>query len=393
MPAAASAAESAVSDKAEWLKTKLAAMEEAPRQAARKASLSQIETRTSTQAARVKAFVPNRRLPRAKELDPQLISQQGRLDSARAVSLVAQTPVVAQPDYPLSGQVSAYSIQPAAPVTSTAAKAYPPGVGYQRAAGKLPVKPAQRSIPGQVVTLPGQIAPAAAKASPIPVIPEPPQLASSMPPTIPAPPRDVAVAAEANTGSLTSVAATVCPSPSLSADQQQMLDELVALNRPGKSPRFVDPYARGLPQSLPLSAPMSVQASQAAVADASMRRDPGPPPFPLNLLPPEALNELVGRNRHRARCDAPPQYFGSWHHPVAQAATNLPQAGFRSYSMSRMSTVSTYATYHHVSPPARTRTIKRKSAVVQPVKTAAEPQRTRIMMYEPYDTGSRHAMF
>src|SRR5262245_3290330 len=108
MPAACQAADGTVSDKAEWLKSNLAAMESAPKQEPvrpelRKVSLSDagLARQPVKGAPRVKAFVANRRLPSRREL------------YASMPTLTAQQPTMGQlqdpSGAPLSGQVSAYA--------------------------------------------------------------------------------------------------------------------------------------------------------------------------------------------------------------------------------------------------------------------------------------------
>ncbi len=63
----------------------------------------------------------------------------------------------------------------------------------------------------------------------------------------------------------------------------------------------------------------------------------GAPPFPLNLVPEQAMKGFIKGARDRKPIAPKPQSFGSWHGdmagPVASGLpTALPAAGFRSYS-------------------------------------------------------------
>src|SRR5262249_1963539 len=124
--------------------------------------------------------------------------------------------------------------------------------------------------------------------------------------------------------------ALLVQAPVLTPDEQSMLDELVLLNRPGKSAGF---------QDLPGSSANSPESFEAMPAPAQpietthARPDIGPPPFPLNLLPEDQLKEFI-RGRRNNQVAAPPSYFGSWHKQSTIA--NLPPSGFHSFGAPRV---------------------------------------------------------
>lgn len=385
LPVAAQAGQEAVSDKAEWLKQNLAAMGQAPRQEPRKISLSDAG---APGTPKVRNFAPNRRLPRRIELEQALVAQRARLDvSSPAVSLQALTP---RTDGPLTGQISAYAIasQPAV----TACRVAPP------AKPSVPVQPAPQAVPGKVATLPGQVSRFAA-APLIPVIPEPPPA-----PTPPGFPQPVPALASSPAGSRASVdraadggagvaervirqsGALLVQAPVLKPDEQAMVDQLVELNRPGRSPQFQD-----LPGSPAVSCPPESGAVNAGPpshpAVGRQHRDIGPPPFPLNLLPEDALKDFV-RGGARCQADAPPAYFGSWHSQSNLSC--LPPAGFHSFIPARRTLGSTYSRYAPVArslaPASRAGTACRpgRAPLRWPEASGPRLSSAQVLVYPPY---------
>jgi hypothetical protein len=383
-PLAANATE-AVSDKADWLKKNLAAIS---RQSGARAEQRKLSIDAPLPKKKLRAFVPGRKLPSARDLS----MQYARYDTAPQPSLVAQQPVLAE-TYPLSAQIYAYGPPPvpAAPQPAAMSSVAPRPVQRPRAQ----VTP--RAVPYRVPTLPGQIA--ASRTPSIPVIPEPPALrrspaqdyieqnyrqASAMPQTPPPQPMKPPVVARAV--------------PALAPDAQQMLDQLVELNAPGRSKSFID-IQNG--QQVAMPAPESnmsayegmspmAPAQQMQAPVAASRPDIGPPPFPLNMLPPDALQDLVGRrSRARTHIATQPVYFGSWHKASGLAAgQRLPYAGFHSQIHNRKVSGSHFAPYiapGHTAP----RHHARASA---PIRHSAPPQPT-IAVYAPYENISRVSMF
>ncbi|GEM_PF-2860759 len=303
MPVAARAADEAVSDKASWLKQNLASLEKTKKPVPRQVSLSDCSVARTAATVRLRPFVANRRLPSRHELEMQLVSQQAKLDDSRLAADTRATDAGRS----LTGQVSTCSMQ----LDPSPYSQIPASLSADTERGRRKARrPAPRAIPGQEPSLPGQVNYLQARAAAIPRIPDPPSAASCAPLRIPEPARAFNQQLTAGEHIVRQSGALLVQAPVLSPDEKEMFGELMRLNQPGQSAEFVDLPGCG--------------AARAAVP---LRPDPGPPPFPLNMLPESALKDLIGRGRNKI--DAPPCYFGSWHRPVADR--NLPEAGFHSH--------------------------------------------------------------
>lgn len=326
MPVAANAAENAMSDKAAWLKKSMAAMETTKKAATRKISLSDAGV-APAKTIKLRAFVPNRRLPSERDMT----ALTPRMDSAPA--LMAQKPVMGT-DYekPLAGGVSAYTFDA------------PSAAATRRVASQI--APAQRAIPGRAPALPGQFAARTSMAPAIPVIPEPPSAdypsyMDLKPPAAKA--NRVAPAGLQPERMLKQAGALLVQAPVLTPDERTLVKELVNLNQPGRSGNFIDVQG-----GRPVEVPAEPQAEMEGAPEAPVQQhaDLGPPPFPLNLLPQDKLQEFVGR-RKQQKIATHPVYFGSWHKPVAQIQQRpaLPYAGFQTHMQSQRILASNYAQY------------------------------------------------
>jgi len=409
LPVAAQAAEDAVSDKAEWLKQNLAAMDTAKKAPIRKISLSDPGMSPRAKVSHLRPFVANRRLPSQRELDLQLVAQQGRMDNSQGTSpLIGQQPLMAQAQSPLAGQVSAYSARETAadpyagmvsPYTTATSLSTASGRPNRYSAAALAAqrqatRTTPRAIPGQIPTLPGQVAALPGMTPAIPVIPEPQTMASL--PSFPQP-----APIQTATGSFASQddrpvehlvrqgGALLVQAPVLTPDEQSMLDELVELNRPGRASQFQD-----LPGA---EAPPAPSFNAQPRAELHAHTDIGPPPFPLNLLPESALHDLLRRGQRRI--NAPPAYFGSWHRSMSASA--LPACGFQSHVHMHGPTSSYFSRYAPIIAQAQTTTgISRRRS--RPGRLGArrlaapslpQPEPVHIAVYPPYESLSRTSMF
>lgn len=319
IPIAAQAAEEAISDKAEWIKRNLACTDNTLTKSQRKVSLSDPGVYAKGKRTSLQPFVPNRHLPSKRELETVLLAQQAHLDTTgtlpNSIRLVAQQPIT-EASW-LEGQISAYSLTGKLPATSTSS--YPKGFGYQAGNGKATSnKP--RAMSGQVATI---------KTTPeVNLNPAAPHPTAYLPDAV----RDTQFNQETAAHGLNNPASSLGLSkhlveePSLSKDEQSMLDELVELNYPGRFAQFQElpgrattTFAENQPAGIAQNTPAANIASSTEI---------GPPPFPLNLLPQEALQDLIGK-KNRRHVNAPRAYFGSWHNPIAYS--HLPPAGFVSH--------------------------------------------------------------
>ncbi len=377
MPLAAQAAEEAVSDKADWLKKSIAAIETTRKPSSRKVSLSDPGiTTVAAKAQKLRPFVANRKLPSAHDLE--LSALRPRLDTSIAPTLTAQQPTLGVTDKPLAAQISAYAIE----------SSYNDA---RRATAPLPAAP--RAVPGHQPSLPGQVAARRTSAPVIPVIPEPPVTAAAPPAYMnlqpPGAPKLSRLPASIQPERLLKQAgALLVQAPALSPDERHLVDELVELNKPGHSKDFIDVQS-GQPVVVPSAAEDMPAAPQAPVAGES---EIGPPPFPLNLLPQDQLKEFVGR-RKQQKLSAPHVYFGSWHRQIsAQAPAALPYAGFQTHLACRRILANNYSQYasrigYPQSNAASRKAKKSANNHYSPVSHSA------IAVYPSYENVNRVSMF
>lgn len=334
IPLAAVASDGAVSDKAEWLKQNLAAIDQSKVSVSHKLTTSDAGARSSAKKAQFRPFVANRKLPSQRDLVLQLTAQQAKLDER----------MYAAQGNPLSGQISEYATQ-SDPNSYTQGQA-----GFSRRGDRVTAA-AGRSTPRRAAS------PSAGMS--FPRIPEPPVSACSQEQVRP------------GEHMVRQAGALLVQAPVLAPDEQQMWDELKQFSQQNRQQQsFEQPAAPRMPVEQP-------------VAPMQTRVDPGPPPFPLNLLPAPALKELVGHKR--ARINAPPSYFGSWHRTAAGNA--LPGSGFHSYLTPRRAVARCFARYapvsgHFTSRPARVARQRFEAPAVASAPVAfRQPQ---VAMYAPY---------
>lgn len=360
LPVAASAAEEAVSDKAEWLKQNLAALDQTKKSERCKFSLSDPNAGSRARTGRLRPFVPNRKLLSKRDMEMALIAQQARLDERNlATSMMAQQPA------PLAGQVSAFGNQN----DQSAYNQIPSGLSCQYEKVTRKGRPAQRAIPGQVPSLPGQVAYLQSQAAAIPRIPEPPMERMVEQPTRARANNMFGQQLKPGEHMVRQTGALIVQTPSLTADEQQMYDELMQM----KQQNGIQHFAGNVEQRA-----QPTQMFQPAIIAAPPRQDPGPPPFPLNMLPEGALKELVGHRRPHT--NAPPAYFGSWHRPVS--LSNLPECGFHSNISHKVSgkyfphyAPGARRAYHMPQQPTKRRKIDYPSVAY------SQPE---VLLYPPY---------
>jgi hypothetical protein len=176
--------------------------------------------------------------------------------------------------------------------------------------------------------------------------------------------------------------ALLVQAPVLTPDQRAVVEQLLELNKPGRSNDFID-----IQGGQPVAVPQEINAYEGMELPVPSRAhaEPtaGPPPFPLNMLPEAALKDFVGRKR--ASVSAPPAYFGSWRQQGA--SRNLPYAGFSSHIGSRQ----ILATHFSQHSPVIKKPIRRQASKVY--RQAAMPPQPTIATYGPYEGHGRVSMF
>ncbi|MBI4534445.1 MAG: hypothetical protein HY711_10920 [Candidatus Melainabacteria bacterium] len=371
MPQLAQAGEQTVSDKADWLRRNLKAMETIGSASTCKLSMSIPSVPKKTKTVKLRSFVPNRPLVRQKDLETYLVAQQARLDSCPPAK-TAYAPYTGQLNNSsvLSGLVSTYSFasEPRLPQSEPAHK-------------MCQAKFVKSQFPAQQPTLPGQVSAMSSLHAPIPAIPEPPRTTVSK--TVP----NTATSSIEPTSRpveqvLSQAGALLVQAPVLSPDEQLLLDELVKLNRPGKFTQYQDISGTQEQVELPMT----------SMTEAQPHHDPGPPPFPLSLLPEDAIKDLMhrGPNKH---INAPPAYFGSWHSKVS--LSSLPKARFNSHiGLKQSPTNNQYAPIKY-QVSQHLRQDKRSGLSVASISQtrARSAYQAAVLVYPSYDKNYRLSMF
>jgi hypothetical protein len=336
---------------------------------------------------RLRPFVANRKLPSARDLE--------------MAALRAQQPVLST-QY-LSGQVSSNyapetsALPPAyAGLVPTAAYPAPQPVfndpespnpfspsSYSSALSGLPVRAAARMSARKPVLRQAQMARGPRVGQPVPA--NIPTFASA-PQQMPIPVNQVAAVSPA------AVLPTVFPpqTPQSAQDwlnQQNSANGEQALSQSGallvQAPVLAPNDQAVLDRLAELTNQQDMSSLKSNIMGQQIGEDPGPAPFPLNLLPQDSLMQLMRRGGTHTH--APRVSFGSWHQGAGGQV--LPQAGFRTYMGSRG-----FSTGRIVQPQSQPRLMRRTQAAKpkpRPVASnieAARPQ--NIATYPPYSAVS-----
>jgi hypothetical protein len=153
--------------------------------------------------------------------------------------------------------------------------------------------------------------------------------------------------------------------PQLSMQEQAALDRLVAQNRPTQVMDFNGEIC-------------NTQDNPANGA--------GPAPFPLNLLPGNAMRYLHASHQH---ANVPQARFGSWHE-----ASALPESGFHSYLQRRQPQMFSYS----AAAVPKARKVEKRSAKVSSstgarTVVATLPQRAPAVESYPVYTSASGAAY
>lgn len=349
VPLASQAAEEAVSDKADWLKKSLASVgdtQEAPVSALTIADIPAPAKRKRN----LRAFMANRPLPRKSDL-----ATAARL-GVEDESLATQIPVglsnsnkmiVVEDKSPLAGQVSLNS-----------------------QAASSPENLALKAITTTLTHFNNQRTHKIAKHSPSHVVvPEPPKASANH--------NVKALMNSLPNNVLDSVDISGVADDTISSKEQKLIDKLTEEMKNGSadiSSDNVETYSADSLSELQ-------EQSQPATSSA------GPAPFPLNLLPQQALKGLIAGSK-RTPIATRPVGFGSWH-SIAQgqgagsgvARAALPPAGFVSHiRRAAVSRANGYATrYTHVAVSGTS-----ARSLAGTVKQIAARQVDNLARYAPY---------
>jgi|GEM_PF-4846009 len=354
VPLASQAADEAVSDKADWLKKSLSSVGET--QEAPQATLSIADIQPAAKRKRnLRAFMANRPLPRKSDLATaaRLGVQDDSLANQIPVGLSNSNKMIVVEDKTLSGQVSLNSQLKTDNSDNFALKAITTTlthINHARAQAKAAKKPAHL------------------------VVPEPPKMASSanVQQLLTSLPNNVLDDVDI-TGS--------SAKDGISLKERQLIDKLndeMKVSDLDVSDDNVQTYSADS---------LSQLQEQEKLAESSA----GPAPFPLNLLPQQALKGLIAGGK-RTPIATKPVGFGSWHslnqgQGAAGGATGrfaraaLPPAGFVSHiRRSAVSRATGFATrYTHVNVSGTS-----ARSLAGTVKQIAARQVDSLARYAPY---------
>jgi hypothetical protein len=324
-----------------WLKESLASLKTAKPTAKPRPKVLHASTPMAA-TLKLRPFVPNRYLPSEREMQRAMVAQQAQMDPTAYQSQPEST----ASDRPLQAQISEYnySRKPISAYDSMMQK-LPPVVQHKiKEVKNKVVARAPRAVAGLSQVLPEQFVPTPAVN---PIIPEPPRANTNITPDF-----QMSVplyGAGSGMGNMyngmngngmyngiggsvgtrpmphhnpMSFAPRVLPqpqplveAPNLSSAETARMDKLVAANMP------------------------TYQSFNGDMSGSGMDNPgygAGPPPFPLNLLPLNAMQSLGNHGQKKPVITA---RFGSWHQKG-----QLPYSGFHTYISRRRATSYTYTT-------------------------------------------------
>jgi hypothetical protein len=294
-----------MADTGNWLKSSIATLKAGKPQTTK---VSHAMPEQPPTAPKLRPFMVNRYLPHERDLMHPLAAQQGQMDPSAYMSSAAST---------LNGSVSAsYSAPYMVPGQDRYASAMMPTAAPPQRAPKISNNAARsrvpRVMPGQAPVLPDQLT---CKSTITPVIPDPPaarqtnagqarpEFPISMPMSaLPAPMNGTA----ANFGMQPAPFSTAADPPSISPQEQMLLERLMAQNKP-TAIMGTNGEIYGLPEDNPVTGT-------------------GPSPYPTSLMSGNAVPGL-GVSPMRRPAHVPRAAFGSWH----QEKAALPECGFHSF--------------------------------------------------------------
>lgn len=342
----ASQADEAVSDKADWLKKSLASVGDTQEAPASTLTIADVPA-PSKRKRNLRAFMANRPLPRKSDLSS--VARLGVEDESLAtqipVGLSSSKMVVVEDKTPIAGQVSLNS-QAISNPENFALKAITTTFTHfnnQRAAAKTAKKLASHVV-----------------------VPEPPKAAIR---------QNANALVSSLPNSVLDDVDIVGKTDSISSKERQLIDKLTEEMKSGD----VD-ITRDNVETYSADAVSELQEQAQPVTTSA-----GPAPFPLNLLPQQALKGLIAGSK-RTSIATRPVGFGSWHNVAQGGATTaaraaLQPAGFVSHMRNAaVSRAAGFATrYTHV-PVSGTSA----RSLAGTVKQIAVRQVDNLARYAPY---------
>jgi hypothetical protein len=373
---AAQAADKTISDKADWLKRNLQAISTSNNAEPAKLNVPeplkpQTERASSLRAKlpSMRPFVPNRYLPRRADLDCALKPQSARLDNSlpTAQDLSGSEPIYGQT---LTGQVStsfANFNQPSNQATSIF------NSPEARQALRKQAQKLIKHIPSQALA---KIWNAQTHQAPSQVqIPVPTQNINQGP-----------IVGTNSERTVSQAAGLVMEAPILSPEERKAVD---ALNEIAN-------------QNALEQAQTQAEANLPPLLEPTPGHTAGPAPFPLNLIPPSALADIIGRGKHK-KIEAPPAYFGSWHNQSQFARTHqLMPANFHSHLTGHAQKARRAGgnfTHYAQAVTARSharsvgRYIGRKQHATRFTAEIASHRIAPLLSYPSYESSSRYSLF
>lgn len=353
-----------MADTANWLKSSIATLKSPAKSQTTKVSHAMPTEQAS--GVKIRPFVPNRYLPHERDLIRNLQAQQAQSDPTAYMN----APQTGR----LSGEVaSSYSAPYMVPgpdryagaMLSNPSSEEPRAAKFARNTSRSRVP---RIMPGQVPVLPDQLT---SKTSSIPpVIPDPPSNGQMYPsngrPEFPVT-MPMSSVPPSNYGMPSQPYAASDP-PSISAQEQMLLERLMAQNKP-----------------------TAIMGNDGEIYGQTLDNPDsgtGPAPFPNSLLTGNAAPRF---GAGPMRKPIPQARFGSWH----QQAAALPESGFHSYIPYRQPRLYAIAVapQPHDHRLASRRTGKQavgsgpphRTIAANPTHTrAAEPQKVALATYPTY---------
>lgn len=329
-PLASQAADEAVSDKADWLKKSLASVGETQEKPVT-LSIADLPA-PSKRKSQLRAFKANRHLPRKSDL-----STMARLDGAEEDSLATKM-IVVEDKSPLAGQVSLNRSEDFSLKAVVAhAKAIKKHTGF--VIPEPPKTAVNRNVNPLITSLPNNVL------------------------------NDVDITGKAETAKTDSMMPSV--------KERELMAKLSEQMTSGDADVSDDNVETFSADSL----------SELKAQDETAQSSAGPAPFPLNLLPQQALKSLITGGK-RTPIATNPARFGSWRNAIqgqgvvaSAARAALPPAGFVSHI--RRTAISRAASY---APRYAHAAIAQPSArsLAGTVKQIAVRQVDNLARYAPY---------
>lgn len=337
-----------------WLKESLASLKSAKPAAKGKPKVLHASTPMAA-TLKLRPFVPNRYLPSEREMQRAMVAQQAQMDP----NAYQSQPEPTVTERPLQAQISEYnySRKPISAYDSMMQK-LPPVVQHKiKEVKNKVVARAPRAVAGLSQVLPEQFVPTP---SVNPIIPEPPRANTNITPdfqmSVPLYGAGSGMGNGMGNGmnGMSGIGGGMGQRPMPHQNPMSFAPRLQPRPQPlVEAPNLSAAEAARMDQMVAANMP-TYQSFNGDMSGSGMDNPgygAGPPPFPLNLLPLNAMQSLGHHGQKKPTITA---RFGSWH-PKGQ----LPYSGFHTYISRRRATSYTYTT---AALPGQAKKKSRKSA-------------------------------